>query len=932
MSITVGGAIDPLLGYLSSAIGDEAQLLGGVHRDAQFIQDELESMNAFLHQLAEASTDHDYLVRQWRKQVRDLAIDTQCCIDLYAHRVGRARAPRARGVWGHVHRAIFFLQTIPARHQVATQVRELKTRARDISERRQRYSVQVLPKATNEIDGRSGCGGGNALLLHNAYRRGLVDIEPLKDETLLLIHWLCKQALLHPEETEAGPGWPIVVIAVVAHDKADVGDLVKEVYNHSSLPGLFDCKAFVTIQRPLFLPQVLDDMIQKLRIPHEAASDYQQQQQQLEELKRQVKGRRFFVVVENPDYPSPWNEMKNILGSSGCSPGSVIMVITKDSELAQRFSPDRTMKHSFVQVFLEKANRLVPVEWDDEKRGIIHHVLEKCDLDLFCMRLFLGALYIHPYISKKQLVDLCTSLDSSSTAWPDADTATSTCIRMRMMWFCYEMLPKMTRTCLLYLSIFPPNSCVRRTSLVRRWVAEGPVIQGDGRELARDTAERCFDDLVALGFMAISKAGNLDSVISCKVHRFVHDFITKLVKQESFGDERLPSSLARHLSVSTYVQWHQVSHRKQQQGDITTFIESLPTFYRVASLKLMDLDYCKYLKNKHMKIICNNLFLLKYLSIRSTKISHLPREINKLQQLEMLDIRQTRVPSSATKGLLIPMLKHLLAGPISNRVGTSPEEEFSTVRMPCKIGEMIEMETLSHVQVAEDDDEKLEHVKNLKRLRNLGVVIHGKQDNINRLLRAVTELSECLCKLSVWVRPPRKGRNNVVLHMGIEIIDSLPKSLEILSINGITGGLPDWIEDLPHLTEITLRQTFLADGSMQMLGKLEGLRCLTLRHRSYIEDSLTFKTNEFKNINCLVIQGASDIKRIIFEFGTAPKLAKIVWTFTSMDITADTIVGLGNLPNLKKVEFNGDCDPIHMQWAVALHPNRPDFRYKLPTF
>uniref|UniRef100_A0ACD5ZNS3 Uncharacterized protein n=1 Tax=Avena sativa TaxID=4498 RepID=A0ACD5ZNS3_AVESA len=572
MSIIVGGAIEPLLRCLSSAIHDEAQLLGGVHRDAQFIQDELESMNGFLHHLAEASTDHDYQVRPWRKQVRDLAIDTQYCIDLYAHRVGRA--PRARGVWGHMHRAIFFLQTIPEHHQVATQIQELKTRARDISERRQRYGTQFPPKSTNEIGGGSGSGGGiggNALLLHNAYRRGLVDVEPLKDDTLLLIHWLWKETLLHAEEPEAGPGQPIAVIAVVAPDKADDGDLAKEVYNHSSLARLFDCKAFVTIQRPLFLPQVLDDMIQQLRIPHEAESDGEQQLR--EELKRQVKGRRFFVVVENADHPYPWNEMKDILASSGCSPGSVIMVTTKDSVLAQHFSPDRTMTHSFVQVCSGKANRLVSIEWDGEKRAIMHHVLQKCHPDLFCMRLFLGALYINPYISKNQLVDLCTSLDSSS-AWPDAGTATSTCIRMKMMRFCYDMLPKMIRTCLLYLSIFPPNFCVRRTSLVRRWVAEGPVIQGDGPELALDTAERCFDDLVALGFVAIAEAGNLDNVISCKVHRFVHDFITKVVKEESLGDERLPASLAGHLSVSSYVQMR----LEQQQGDtndITTFIDAL---------------------------------------------------------------------------------------------------------------------------------------------------------------------------------------------------------------------------------------------------------------------------------------------------------------------------------------------------------------------
>uniref|UniRef100_A0ACD5U3R7 Uncharacterized protein n=1 Tax=Avena sativa TaxID=4498 RepID=A0ACD5U3R7_AVESA len=952
MSSTVRGAIDPLLGYLSSAIRDEAQLLGGVRRDAQFIKDEMESMNGFLHHLAEAK-DHegDHQVRAWMKQVRDLANDTQYCVDLYGRRVGTA--PRARGFWGHAHRAIFFLQTIPARHQVATQIRELKSRARDVGERRQRYGVQILARVTNELAG--GSGGNIAMGEElDARRRGLVDAEPLKDATVALINWLHKEIddgrRLHAEEPKATAraddpsGRAIVVIAIVAPDKADGGDLAKEVYNHSSVESLFDCKAFITIQRPPFLPQVLGDMIQQLRPSPEGAND-EQQLEDKEELQKHVKGRRFFLVVENADHPYPWKDLKEILDSSGCSPGSAILVTTKDSALAKCFSPNKTITHSFVQFCFGRANQLVSI--DDNMRDIIRRVLDKCDPDLLCMKLLLGTLYADPYMStKKQLEDLCKSLEAlDSSARPDGSATSKK--HMMILKFCYDKLPKMERNCLLYLSIFPKKSDVRRTSLVRRWVAEGYVVEGDGRE-ALDRAKSCFDDLVARGFVAIAKAGNLGNVISCKVHHFVHGFITKLVKEDSFGDKSLPSNLARHLSIRNDILWHQVSHQKpkssgrsiyncftpvERQGApdaITTFIESLPTFSQVARVKVMDLDYCKHLENRHLKIICNNLLLLKYLSIRSTGISQLPKEIKKLQQLEMLDIRQTKVPFSATRGLLLPMLKHLLAGPISYRVGDSPREELSTVQMPSKIGEMTEMETLYHVEVVEDDD-KLEHIKTLKRLRELGVVIHGKQDNISRLLWVVTELSECLRVLSVWVRPPREGRDDAVLHMGIENKHSIPKLLETLSINGITKGLPDWIEDLPHLAEITLSQTSLSHGSMEMLGRLEGLRCLTLRHKSYVENTLTLKTNQFKNISFLVIEGASDInKGIIFEAGTAPKLEKIVWTFTRMDITADTITGLSNLPNLKELEFTGDFDPSHVQLAVARHSNSPNFRYKLP--
>ncbi|KAF7005778.1 hypothetical protein CFC21_020879 [Triticum aestivum] len=679
------------------------------------------------------------------------------------------------------------------------------------------------------------------------------------------------------------------------------------------------------------------------------ASDDQQledkeNQQVKKELQKCVKDRRFLVVVENGDHPSPWIEMKEILDSSGCSPGSAIMVTTKDGGLAKEFSPNRTKTHSFVEFCLERAKRLVSVECHRETGAIysIQRVLQQCDPDLFCMKLLLGTLHANPYTGKKQLDDLCTSLESPSPGQSQSDPDGSKRrlrVRMKMMKFCYDKLPEMDKSCLLYLSIFAPNSNIRRASLVRRWVAEGHVTQGDGRE-ALDRAEICFEDLLAQGFVDITKTGNLGNVISCKVQNIIYDFITKAVKDENFGDAGLPAKLASHISISSDIQWNQVSDKQKQQqkqgrcncfssatlgpqagapDQITSFLEWLPVFSRVtARVKVMDLNFCKQLENRHLKIICSNLLKLKYLSMVSTEISVLPRKINMLDELETLDIRQTKVPSSATEGLFLPMLKHLLAGPVGYQVSASPEEELSTVWMPRDIGSMTNMETLRHVQVLEGGDE-FKHIENLKHLKNLGVVIYGTQDNVNHLLRVVT-LSEHLRRLSVWA-----SKGSIDLKMDLGLSEEGPKLLESISINGITTGLPEWIQKLPHLAEIILRKTSLADNSIRILGQLVQLRCLTLRHDSYTENNLPFIANEFMNIQFLVIEGASNIKRIKFFSGTAPKLEKIVWTFTSMDISQDTITGLSNLPSLKELEVNGEFDPYHVEQAVALHPNCPVF-------
>lgn len=85
------------------------------------------------------------------KQVRDLAYDTQDCVDLYESRFGSA--PRfGAGFWASVRWLPFYLWTIGKRCQVASQVKELKARARDIGERRQRYGVTAPPQLITPHD------------------------------------------------------------------------------------------------------------------------------------------------------------------------------------------------------------------------------------------------------------------------------------------------------------------------------------------------------------------------------------------------------------------------------------------------------------------------------------------------------------------------------------------------------------------------------------------------------------------------------------------------------------------------------------------------------------------------------------------------------------------------------------------------------------
>jgi Leucine-rich repeat (LRR) protein len=186
-----------------------------------------------------------------------------------------------------------------------------------------------------------------------------------------------------------------------------------------------------------------------------------------------------------------------------------------------------------------------------------------------------------------------------------------------------------------------------------------------------------------------------------------------------------------------------------ESNAIKILLESLP-FTQVGILEVLDLEECKELKDHHLRNICNHVPLLKYLSLRNTDITELPKQIDKLLYLETLDIRQTKVQAFA-KSVVLSNLKHLLAGHQNNcksQNTTNSEEQFATVKMPKSIGTMSELQVLSHVAVF-GKGEELIGIGKLLQLRKLGIVLNECEEHIMRHLYRAIEILPGLRSLSI---------------------------------------------------------------------------------------------------------------------------------------------------------------------------------------
>lgn len=749
------------------------------------------------------------------------------------------------------------------------------------------------------------------------------------------------------------------VLAVVAPDEKQVYKLVWQAYHHPSMATLFDCKVWVTISQG----------ISSLSVSIKAEAAKQQEELGLyaqglkEKLFQFTRGKKALIAVIDEEVhrnQQPWDEIASFLCFSHgcCSAGSAVIMATKDSNLPAnlQLSPDNTLTYSLAKIHSDKAEELVGNKYyggkpgDDDLKKSVLSVVEKCKADGFSMRLLLHVLHTRPSSIEQQLQALSSSREPGSSA--------ARLYRAKIIKLCYDNLTEVCRNCLLYLSIFPKGTEIRRRSLLKRWVAEGQVKDGELMR-ALDMAEHCFNELVARELFTDVKVDAGGRVKNFKVHDSVHDFITEVVKNINFGDKSLPPNLAGHLSVNNGINWEQVqkktNHNQQQRcrraagtgsttsaawsclcsssepadqnhlGDkdigIMTFLKLFPGYSRLGQLKVMDLDGCQKLEHRHLKNICNNLFRLKYLSLRKTNVSKLPKEINNLSQLETLDISQTRVQPATTSRLLLPKLRHLLAG----LGGDNYRAAGYYVEMPRYAGEMALMEELSRVGIPPDGIDRLKDAGTFKHLRKLGVVLHAKQDHVKELIQVISRLSESLRHLSIWVISPGDYAAEPMavapehhVDMTISPPHLPPRFLENLSITGLIGRLPSWMQG-HSLVEVSLRETSLQESSLRFLGQWVGtLRCLRLRRESYNENKVCLKSQEFRALRFLVIE-ESRITGVTFEEGAAPMLEKIVWKFSTME----TFLGILHLTKLEVLEFGGGSVPESVSKDIEAHPNHP---------
>ncbi|OEL24985.1 Disease resistance protein RPP13 [Dichanthelium oligosanthes] len=316
--------LDGALGYAKSAVAEEVALQLGVRRHQAFVRDELEMMQAFLMAAHEERDEHR-VVATWVKQVRDVAYDVEDCLQDFAVRLGR----HCSRSWWRVPRALI------VRPRVFAQMKELRARVEDVSQRNERYRLikgsgsmiaAAAGQSSSSMPGATMSGVDEARRQQNRAKVDLIRLISRKDEDLGVIAvWGAGSVL---EDTP----------------------IIRTAYDYLKRNRRFECYAWTRVMRPFNPTEFLRNIIRQFYIDsleEDAATTRQastpgaqdlrrmgimKQDDLLHEFKKYIDMKSYMIVLCDMSTIEEWDQIKACFPNN--NKGSRLLVCTQKVEVA----------------------------------------------------------------------------------------------------------------------------------------------------------------------------------------------------------------------------------------------------------------------------------------------------------------------------------------------------------------------------------------------------------------------------------------------------------------------------------------------------------------------------------------------------------------------------------------------------------------------
>ncbi|KAL6322642.1 hypothetical protein AAG906_015328 [Vitis piasezkii] len=570
-----------------------------------------------------------------------------------------------------------------------------------------------------------------------------------------------------------------------------------------------------------------------------------------EKVYKCLQGSRYLIVLDDVWNTDVWRGLRSYFPAE--SNKSRVLITTRREDIAVDAHSDCYKlqllgeKESW-ELFLNKVGSEAVLTWpglEEFKKEIVAK----------CKGLPLAIVVLGGLLSLKDLTPdswrkVLKSMDWHLSQGPDS------CLGILAL--SYNDLPSYLKPCFLYCGVFPEDSEIKASKLIRLWVAEG-FVQKRGKETLEDIAEDYLYELIQRSMIQLADTRVNGRVKSCRLHDQLRDLAISEAKEEKLFEvdenidvDVLPTSVRRligninqtnspHLKNSNIRSL--ILNRSIDEGD-EVCLHKFPKLLRV-----LHQDRGMYGLKLSGKI--GELIHLKYLCLSGIEGTiRLPPSIGGLVNLQTLDSGNhiISIPHTIWK---LKQMRHLNCrnGWISSRQSMREER----VEGHLGVHQMTNLQTL--------------YLRGGDWLKdnNLGKLAHHlKQLKLD--LRYRPELKRGLSTSNAEVE------STTILFPGLESF-SHHKCLYKLHLVGTIRKLP--VETTlypPNLMQLKLLDTKMEEDPMPILGRLPNLRILTLLYNSYLGRRMNCPHGGFLRLEFLQMQLLENLEDLSVEEGAMPNL------------------------------------------------------------
>lgn len=620
-----------------------------------------------------------------------------------------------------------------------------------------------------------------------------------------------------------------------------------------------------------------------------------------DELKTFLEDRKYLIVLDDVWAPEAVNDLFGALVQN--QKGSRVIVTTRIEGVAHLAFEDRRVTLEALSeeeswelfckmVFSTDTNHKCPTEVEASACKIVG----KCKGIPLAIVTVGRLLYVRDK-TKEEFNRICDQLD-----WELVNNPSMEHVR-NILYLSFIYLPTYLKSCFLYCSLFPEDYLFQRKKLVRLWVAEG-FIEERGESTLEEVAEGYLAELVRRNMLQLVERNSFGRMKKFRMHDLLRELAVDLCHRHCFGvayAEDKPGGShpedGRRLVVHKLNKdFHRSCSSIHCLRSIIILDNTMPSFTLLPLLS----EKCRYMSVLELSGLpiekipdaIGDLFNLRYLGLRDSKVKLLPKSVEKLSNLLTLDLYSSDIQEFPGGIVKLKKLRHLFVAKV-NDPQWRKIRSFSGVRISNGLGNLTSLQTLHALEV---DDESVRQLGELGQLRSLGLC-NVKEVYCGRLCESLMQM-QFLHRLDV-----NASDEDEVLQFNI-----LPPNLQTLCLTGrlaegLLGESPDLFQAVAeqNLYLLHLYWSQLREDPLPSLSRLSNLTELYFC-RAYNGEQLAFLTGWFPKLKTLRLIDLPNLQRLEMQQGAMVTLEELI--LTNLSSMTEVPAGIEFLMPLKYLVFH----------------------------